>query len=52
MLTEDFFCVEPVSHCTDALNRTALGEPGTGMQVLALGVSLAVTLILTPENPA
>lgn len=41
---QDFFCVEPVSHATDAFNRTAAGETETGMQVLAPGESLAARL--------
>lgn len=39
----DFFCVEPVSHATDAFNRP--GE--TGVKPLAPGDSLSVSMTLT-----
>ena len=41
---EDFFCVEPVSHATDAFNRAAAGDPDTGMRVLAPGETLSAAL--------
>lgn len=47
---EDFFCIEPVSHCTDAFNHAGKGESGTGTQTLAPGATLAVSMTLTPEQ--
>ena len=46
---EDFFCVEPVSHCTDAFNLAAGGEPDTGMRVLDSGQSMSAAITLRPE---
>ena len=34
----DYFCVEPVSHMTDAINR--MDDGGTGLRVLAPGETL------------
>ncbi len=50
---ENFFCVEPVSHMTDAFNRTAAGSPAdqTGMRVLQPGERWSVWMRLTPEAP-
>lgn len=31
---ESFFCLEPVTHCTDAFNRYQAGETDTGIQIL------------------
>jgi aldose 1-epimerase len=36
----DFFCFEPVSNATDAVNLVARGEPDTGLVELAPGESL------------
>ena len=47
---EDFFCAEPVSHCTDAFNLAAAGADGTGMAVLAPGAELSGTVTLSPET--
>ena len=38
---EDYFCVEPVSHMTDAFNRD---RPDSGMRVLAPGESWTVSM--------
>ncbi len=46
---EDFFCVEPVSHCIDAFNMAAIGFPDTGMRVLETGERLAATVRFAPE---
>jgi aldose 1-epimerase len=45
-----FFCVEPVSHVTDAFNLAAAGRTDTGSRALAPGETLraAVTLSLEP----
>ena len=45
---EDFFCVEPVSHCTDAFNMAAAGAADTGLRVLAPGESFEVRVKFTP----
>jgi aldose 1-epimerase len=45
---EDFFCVEPVSHCTDAFNLAAGGDKDTGLQVLAPGETLSATVTFRP----
>jgi len=47
---EDFLCVEPVSHDTDAFNRAAAGEADTGMRVLAPGENLSVYVRFTPAH--
>ena len=46
---ESFFCVEPVSHITDAFNLAAAGRTDTGMLTLAPSESVRATLTLTPE---
>jgi aldose 1-epimerase len=43
-----FFCVEPVSHCTDAVNLARRGRADTGLLTLAPGASLRVSLRLRP----
>ncbi|MFQ5973059.1 MAG: aldose 1-epimerase [Alphaproteobacteria bacterium] len=45
---EDIFCVEPVSHMTDAFNRAAGGERDTGMMVIAPGEVASATITFTP----
>ena len=40
----DFVAVEPVTHETDAFNRTASGAQGTGMRVLAPGAAYSCTM--------
>jgi aldose 1-epimerase len=45
---EDFLCVEPVSHCTDAFNLAAAGAADTGIRVLAPGESLEAQVNFTP----
>ena len=47
-----FFCAEPVSHVTDALNLAEAGQPDTGRRVLAPGETLASTITLTPAATA
>jgi len=48
---EDFFCVEPVSHITDAFNRTAEGmkPKASGMRILAPGETWRVWVQLKPK---
>jgi aldose 1-epimerase len=40
----DFLAVEPVTHMTDAFNRAARGESGTGTRVLEPGETLSCTM--------
>lgn len=40
----DFLAFEPVSHMTDAFNRAARGDAGTGMRVLGPGESFSCTM--------
>jgi len=44
-----FFCVEPVSHVTDAFNLAAAGRPDTGARTLEPGETLRAAITLTPE---
>jgi aldose 1-epimerase len=46
---KDFFCAEPVSHCTDAFNLAAQGRTDTGMLTLQPGERVAATLRLRPS---
>lgn len=43
----DFLAVEPVTHMTDAFNRAAGGEPGTGTRALDPGASYSCTMRIT-----
>ena len=45
---EDYFCAEPVSHCTDAFNLAAQGRDDTGMLTLMPGASLSATVRFRP----
>ncbi len=45
----DFFCVEPVSHCADAVNYATAGRTDTGLQVLEPGDTLAATVQFEPR---
>ena len=47
-LGEDYFCAEPVSHCTDAFNFAAQGRGDTGMLTLMPGASLGSTVRFRP----
>jgi aldose 1-epimerase len=44
----DFFCVEPVSHSTDAVNL-APQRPDTGLRVLEAGQSFSAAVRFTPR---
>ncbi len=44
---ESFFCIEPVSHMTDAFNRMGPDGPVTGARVLAPGEELAAQVRYT-----
>jgi aldose 1-epimerase len=45
----DFFCVEPASHCTDAINLAREGVADTGLRVLAPNARRGATVTLTPQ---
>ena len=45
---EDFFCAEPVSHCTDAFNLAGQGRADTGMLTLEPGAVLPATVRFRP----
>lgn len=45
----DFFCVEPASHVTDAVNLAREGVAGTGLRVLAPHLCRAARMSLRPE---
>jgi aldose 1-epimerase len=45
----DFFCVEPASHCTDAVNLAREGVAETGLRVLAPSVRRSAGMRLRPE---
>lgn len=49
---KDFFCVEPVSHCTDAVNLAAAGQENTGLRVLEPGERFAASVRLRPQREA
>jgi aldose 1-epimerase len=44
-----FFCVEPVSHVTDAFNLAAAGRRDTGMRILEAGETLRAAVTLRTE---
>jgi aldose 1-epimerase len=46
---KDFFCVEPTSHCTDAVNLAREGVANTGLRVLAPGARRSASITLEPE---
>ncbi len=46
----DFFCVEPVSHMTDAFNLAAGSTAETGMRVLAPGEALSARVTFSPHR--
>ena len=46
----DWFCVEPMSHCPDAINLARDGVADTGVRVLAPGARRAATMILRPHD--
>ena len=46
---KDYFCVEPVSHCTDAFNLAAQGRADTGMLTLEAGASVSAIVRLRPS---
>ena len=46
---DDFFCAEPVSHCTDAFNLAAQGRDDTGMLMLEAGASASATVRFRPS---
>ncbi len=45
----DYFCIEPASHCTDAINLAREGVADTGLRVLAPGARRSAKVTLRPE---
>jgi len=48
----DFFCAEPVSHCTDAINLAAAGRADTGIRTLGPGETFTAAVRLRPQRIA
>jgi len=48
----DFLAVEPVTHMTDAFNRDARGESGTGTRILGPGQSYCCTMRIVASTCA
>lgn len=46
----DWFCVEPMSHCPDAINLARDGAADTGLRVLAPGARRGATMTLRPYS--
>ena len=46
---EEYFCVEPVSHLTDAFNLLDRGDSWTGEKILLLDEILEAKIIFVPE---
>jgi len=46
---KDFFCVEPVTHCTDAINLFNRGRNDTGLQQLPLGEEFSMWMKVEPK---
>jgi len=49
---EDFFCIEPVTHCTDAINLFNNGRKDTGLKHLAHGEIFSIWMKVTPRLKA
>ncbi|TWX72455.1 aldose 1-epimerase [Colwellia sp. C1TZA3] len=47
---KDYFCLEPVTHCTDAINMMGKGIKNTGMVSLAPQEKMTVSMRITPEE--
>jgi aldose 1-epimerase len=47
----DFLAIEPVTHITDAFNRHAQGEAGTGARALPPGGSFSCTMRVVAQTP-
>ena len=45
----EYFCAEPVSHCTDAFNLAGQGRADTGMLTMDPGASLSVSVRFRPS---
>lgn len=46
----DFVCVEPVTHCTDAINMAAMGEKNTGVKSLSPHEEMHIWMIISPKS--
>ena len=45
----DFFCVEPVSAMTDAVNRAEQGDKDSGLRTIAPGERFTATTVFDPQ---
>jgi aldose 1-epimerase len=46
----DYLCVEPMSHCADAINIARQGGENTGLRVLAPGMTRRASVRFTPSS--
>jgi aldose 1-epimerase len=49
---EPYFCAEPVSNATDAVNLAAAGRDDTGLLVLEPGQAASARIVFAPRGPA
>jgi aldose 1-epimerase len=47
---EDYFCLEPVTHCTDAINMSNNGITNTGVNSLEPQTSMTVSMRISPNE--
>ena len=47
---EDYFCFEPVTHCTDAINRSGKGMKNTGVMSLNPQEKMTISMRISPEE--
>jgi aldose 1-epimerase len=48
---EPYFCAEPVSNATDAVNLVAAGRDDTGLLVLEPGETASARIVFAPRGP-
>jgi len=46
---EDYFCFEPVTHCTDAINMAGKGIKKTGITVLKPNEAVSISMKISPK---
>jgi aldose 1-epimerase len=49
---KNFFCVEPVTHCTDAINMANNGVANTGIKYLKPRQKMTISMRISPEEMA
>jgi aldose 1-epimerase len=49
---EPYFCAEPVSNATDAVNLAATGRDDTGLLILEPGQTASARIVFAPRGPA